>query len=502
MIDSSERLRGVRQLIDTEQYFVIHAARQTGKTTCLNELTAQLNDEGKYYALYCSLEGLQEVDEAEKGIPAVVQTLKKYIARSLLPQNGEFAKSPDYADFTNVLNIVLTDYSILLDKPIVIFFDEADCLSEDTLISFLRQLRSGYNERSRVKFVHSVALVGMRNIKDYRWKVRPDSESRHTSSPFNIVTEIFTIKNFTLEQVCELYRQHTGDTGQRFETAAVEYIYEQTQGQPWLVNAIAREVTVKLLESDCTRPVTKALVEQAIHNIIVRRDTHIDQLLEKLKEPRVRSVVEPLLLGGYIDTLTEEFSYVSDLGIIRTTPDRIEFANPIYNEVITRTLNASLQDSLMRNNKQYDMPKYFKNDCIDMSLLMSDFQQFWRENSGIWKERFTYREAAPHLILMAFLQRVVNGGGDIIREYAADTGRCDLYLRYRDKRYPLELKIRRSKKTLDEGLEQLSGYMDTLGCSEGWLVIFDQRQKRSWNEKIFQKKHSLPDEKTITVIGA
>jgi hypothetical protein len=484
------------------QYFVIHAARQSGKTTFLQELTRQLNDEGKYYVFYCTLERLQEVLEMQEGIPALVKTLISQIKDTNLPFKSEFAKDADYSDYTNVFFDVLKQYCSLLDKPLVIFFDEADSMSEETLISFLRQLRSGYNNRGQIKFVHSLALVGMRNIKDYRWKVRPDTESKHAASPFNIVTKVLSISNFTIEQVWELYLQHTSDTGQVFEKDAVEFIYEQTQGQPWLVNAIAREIVIELLDWDYTKPVTKALAEQAIHNIIIRRDTHIDQLLEKLKEPRVRSVVEPLLLGEYIDASTEEFSYVSDLGIIRKTRDKIEFSNPIYNEVITRTLNANLQDYLLRNNKEYDMPKFFKDGSIDMALLMSDFQQFWRENSGIWKERFTYQEAAPHLILMAFLQRVINGGGEIIREYAADSDRCDLYMRYKSKCYPIELKIWRGEKSLSKGLEQLARYMDTLGCREGWLVIFDQRQGLSWDEKIYQQQYPLENGQTITVIGA
>ncbi|MDR1724214.1 MAG: AAA-like domain-containing protein [Tannerella sp.] len=501
MIDSSERLRGVKRLIDMEQYFVIHAPRQSGKTTYLNELTDQINAEGKYYALYCSAETGQEVNDAEKGIPALVRTLKKYVSRSTLPLKDEFAKNPDYEDFTNILNIVITDYCVMLDKPLVMFFDEADALGEDTLISFLRQLRSGYNDRGKIKFVHSLALVGMRNIKDYKWKVRPESESRHTSSPFNIVTKVFNIKNFTIEQISELYGQHTADTGQIFEEEAIEYIAQQTQGQPWLVNAIANEVIQELLDWDYSKPVTKALAEQAVHNIILRRDTHIDQLIEKLKETPVKNVVEPLLLGKLIDVFTEDFKYTNDLGIVRDNNGIVEFANPIYNEVMTRELNANLQYNLNKN-AQLDMPNFYKDGLIDMDCLMAKFQQFWRENSGIWEGMISYKEAAPHLILMAFLQRVINGGGDIIREYAADTGRTDLYIRYKDHIYPIELKIRRDTKSLRKGLDQLSEYMDTLGCKEGTLVLFDQRKSMSWSQKIYQKKYKQPNGGMITVIGA
>jgi Holliday junction resolvase len=131
---------------------------------------------------------------------------------------------------------------------------------------------------------------------------------------------------------------------------------------------------------------------------------------------------------------------------------------------------------------------------------MQDFQQFWRENSDIWIEKFQYKEAAPHLILQAFLQRVINGGGNIIREMAAGTKRTDLCLVYGEKKYPIELKINRGEKTMKDGIEQTILYMDSFGCSEGWLVIFDRQPDISWEEKIFVKKETL-DGKTVTIIG-
>jgi Holliday junction resolvase len=115
-------------------------------------------------------------------------------------------------------------------------------------------------------------------------------------------------------------------------------------------------------------------------------------------------------------------------------------------------------------------------------------------------DRFQYREAAPHLILQAFLQRILNGGGDIIREMAAGTKRTDLCVVYEGMKYPIELKIRRSDKTLPEGIEQTMQYMDTFGCKEGWLVIFDQRPEISWDDKIYLKKETI-EGKTVTVVG-
>jgi hypothetical protein len=389
-----------------------------------------------------------------------------------------------------------------LDKPLVILFDEADCLGQGTLISFLRQLRNGYNDRSITPFVHSIALVGMRNIRDYKAMIRPESQSLGSASPFNIVTETFTLKNFTKEEITQLYRQHTDEIGQLFEDTAIELVHEQTQGQPWLVNAIAREVIVKILLSDYTKPVTAELVNRAVQNIILNRPAHIDSLLERLKEERVRKVIEPMILGeGFINQESDDFLYAKDLGLIRVDNAQIKPSNPIYAEIIIRKLSYMTQGELQNPSYPYRIPRYLTEDGhIDMDYLMHDFQQFWRENSEIWIERYEYKEAAPHLVLMAFLQRVVNGGGQIFRDMAAGSGRLDICLVYEDRKYPIELKIRYGEKYLEKGLEQIARYMDLYGCSEGWLAIFDRRVDVRWDDKIYLEKKTV-NGKTVTVVG-
>jgi hypothetical protein len=501
MVDAATRLQGVEELIGNEQYFVIHAARQSGKTTYLKDLTDRLNATGKYYALYCSLESMQNIVKPEEGIPRIVLKIKNQLRLSNIPHKTEFAKDADYSDFTNVLNMELTLFCMLLDKPLVILFDEADCLSEGTLISFLRQLRDGHNSRPYQAFPHSVALVGMRNIRDYTAKVRPDSETLGSASPFNIVTKSFTLQNFTKEDIAGLYQQHTGETGQVFEEDAIELAWEQTQGQPWLVNAIAREAIVEILQSDYTKPVTVELVNKAIQNIILRRDTHIDSLLERLKEDRVRRVIEPIIVGDiFTGRLSDDFLYVKDLGLITETRERLGPANPIYGEIIARTLSYDVQQDLLHNYKEYEMPRYLKDGRIDMDFLMRDFQQFWHANSDIWAKKLDYKEAVPHLVMMAFLQRVVNGGGQIIREIAAGSGRLDLCLIYENRKYPIELKIRYGDKYLEKGLAQTARYMDLHCCNEGWMVAFDRRTTVKWEDKLYMKKETV-DGKTVTVVG-
>ena len=163
-------------------------------------------------------------------------------------------------------------------------------------------------------------------------------------------------------------------------------------------------------------------------------------------------------------------------------------------------MSFNCQDDIAEEKPDYLIPRYLKNGRIDMDFLMKDFQQFWRENSDIWKKRFDYLEAAPHLILMAFLQRVINGGGQIHREMAAGTGRLDLCIVYENEKYPVELKLRYGPGTVVEGLEQTARYIDSYGCNEGWLLLFDRRDDAAWNDKIFMNKETI-NGITVTVVG-
>jgi len=345
MIPSAQRCRGLMDLIDQKQYFVIHAARQTGKTTLLKEFAHQINSDGRYYAVYCSLESVQGIIEPEKGIPAIIWTIRTAIEYHRYLPEKHFAADQNLKEFNMALKKSLSDFCMKLDKPAVIFFDEADCLSNGTLISFLRQLRDGYVNRDMIPFVHSVGLIGMRNIPDYKGKIREERETLGSASPFNIVTKALTLKNFTKEEVQELYVQHTEAAGQVFPQDVTDSVYHYTQGQPWLVNAVAREIVEEILESDYTKKIFPEHAEQAVETIIRRRDTHIDSLLERLKEERVRKIVEPVIVGeekGF-DFTDNDYQYVLDLGLLKNEKGVLRISNPVYADVIVRSLSSQPQ---------------------------------------------------------------------------------------------------------------------------------------------------------------
>ncbi|MDM8518869.1 AAA-like domain-containing protein [Anaerolineales bacterium HSG6] len=502
MLPAQERCQGLLELIEQKQYFIIHAARQSGKTTLLFDLAKQLNESGDYYALYCSLESADKIVDPEKGIPAIVRTLRTQIQLDSILSQFPFAENIDYDEFNIILRVSLTYFCKSLDKPLVILFDEIDCLSNGTLISFLRQLRDGYVNRGLIPFVNSVALVGLRNIRDYKARVRDDRETLGSGSPFNIASDIFTLRNFYQEEVSQLYAQHTEQTGQEFPADVVETAYHYTQGQPWLTSAIPRQIVKNLLKYNYSQPITVDHVEQAAKTIIKRRDVHIDSLLERLKEERVERFVEPVITGeiAQYTLLDDDYQYVLDLGLLREFEGRLIPSNPIYGEVMLHHLTNLYYKEMEERRYPPTAPAYLVDGRLDIKRLLTDFQQFWRENSEIWQEKYQYKEAAPHLVMNAFMMRVANAGGRISRELGSGRGRLDLCLHYGEYRYPIELKIRYGDKTYEKGKKQIAGYMDKMGCTEGWLVVFDRRKRSTWSKKIFWRTAEV-EGKIIHTVG-
>lgn len=240
LVSPLERVPEIKNLILSKSFFLLHAPRQCGKTTTIVHYVQELNKEGQVYALYCSLENVQQVEQAESGIPAIIDNMKTAFVRSRLPHSNTFAGKKNVYSYSTMLQNVITDICEILDRPLVIFFDEADCLSNHTLVSFLRQLRNGYIGRAqKIPFPVSVGLIGLKSIRDYKASVRENDDTLGTSSPFNVVSKSLTMHNFSLADIQDLYHQHTAETGQRFEENICACVMDWTDGQPWLVNAIA-----------------------------------------------------------------------------------------------------------------------------------------------------------------------------------------------------------------------------------------------------------------------
>ncbi len=499
MIPPLERfdLGDILMLMDQEKYFVLHAPRQTGKTTCMLALIEYLNTEGKYHVLYVNVEAAQAArEDVAAGMKAV---LADFISRAEDFSDDDFMDKVRHRVFKtknefSALYEVLTLWAASNSKPVVLIIDEIDSLVGDTLISVLRQIRSGYDKRPE-KFPQSIILCGVRDVRDYRIHSDKDKSVITGGSAFNIKAESLRLGDFTRNEVESLLSQHTKETGQKFSRDGIDLIWEDTLGQPWLVSALAYEVCFKLKEGrNRATDINKAMIARAKENLILRRETHLDQLADKLKEERVRSVVEPVLMGTVAasNISLDDLDYVYDLGLIRRKP-HVTISNPIYAEIIPRMLVATTQEMMSFETLWY----VNKDGSLDTNKLLEGFQEFFREHSEHWLERFSYKEAGPQLLLQAFLQRIVNSGGRIEREYGLGRMRTDLLVIWDRgngdiQKIVIELKIlyKSLEKTIALGLEQTHRYMERCGGKEGHLVIFNRSKDVSWDAKVFSEKRS------------
>ena len=487
-------------LIRQRKYFVLHAPRQTGKTSALLSLRDELNASGAFRCAYVNVEvGQSAREDVAAAMRAILSALARGTRHSLddLFVADIWPSILDDAGPNDALGETLARWAESDAKPLVLMLDEIDALIGDTLLAVLRQLRAGYPERPR-RFPQSVILCGVRDVRDYRIRSSAENAIIAGGSAFNIRAESLRLGDFSRDEVESLLAQHTEETGQAFTEEARRDVWELTQGQPWLVNALAYEACFKNKAGcDRSRSITAADIQDAREQLILRRETHLDQLTDKLQEERVRRVVEPLLSGTTAaDSIpADDLQYARDLGLVaRDGP--VAIANPIYREVIPRDLTYTTQEMSI-----YHDPAWYVNadGTLQVGKLLAAFQEFFREHSEHWVERFQYKEAGPQLLLQAFLQRIVNSGGRIEREYGLGRRRTDLLLVWPAGREPgraqkvvIECKVlhRGLEQTLREGLEQTRAYMDRCAVVEGHLVLFDRTEGKSWDDKVYRREET------------
>ncbi len=493
------RLPNLERLFRQESYFVIHAPRQTGKTTAMIALAKQITENGQYCAITLSVEvGNAFKDDIGAAELAILATWHDNIIDRLPAdlQPTDWVEGPPGQRIRANLRL----WAQNCPRPIILFIDEIDSLENEVLISILRQLRDGYNNRPK-NFPSSIGLIGMRDVRDY--KVASGGSGRlNTASPFNIKDRSLTMRDFNAAEVVELYQQHTSDTGQVFTDEAAQLAFDLTQGQPWLTNSLAKEIVEELV-TDTKVAITVEHINQAKEILIVRKDTHLDSLANRLTETRIKAIIEPMLAGLELGNVpADDIQFVIDLGLCKMIPQGgLVIANPIYREVLPRVLTITPMASLPTI-----APTWLTDDGeLDIDALLSAFIDFWRQHGEPLLGTTSYHEIAPHLVLMSFLHRVVNGDGTLEREYAIGSGRMDLCLKYKKVTLGIEVKAWRDKikDPEEQGLNQLEGYLERIKADYGWLFVFDRRKNAPpFIERLQTKTATTEKGRSVVVVRA
>ncbi len=476
----------MEDMVHGKFYFVLHAPRQSGKTTCVKALADKIAADGRYAVVFCTVDEGRTADTEAEGVESVVVALQ--LASDQLPLADRPPPEPPEAVAIARVRLYrfLKAWAQASTRPLVLFIDEIDGLQDDGLVSVLSQLRKGYAERPAA-FPQSVCIFGMRDVRDYK-VASGGSERLGTSSPFNIKRKSVTVTTFSRADIAALYAQHTAETGQAFTDAAIDRVFALTAGQPLMVNALANDVVA---EQGWRGPVDVPQIDAAKERIILQWGTHFDSLMARLREDRVRGVIEPILAGNAVTSADwEDQQYCRDLGLIGGPQGDI--ANPIYREVIARCLATKHQRAL-----RVVQGRWTRDDgSLDISGLRQAFIDFWTEHGEAFVRNESYHEVAAQLVVMGFLQRLVNGGGQVEREYAAGVKRMDILVKWpkgpatdmysaQFEQHLFELKVWYDGKAdpLQAALVQVGEYVQRVPCESVSVLVFDRRKatlRKKW----------------------
>lgn len=287
MVPAGSRLPELHRLVEERRFFVLHSARQSGKTTTVRHMAEQLRSEG-VVALHVSLESSRQTPSLADAEPRWLWDIRNTASIYLAPQEcppsaGEVGGPPG----TQLSQLIQQWAARVHPMPLVLFFDEVDNLEGEARISFLAQLRAGFDHRPR-GFASSICLVGMRDPTVAVDQVQGRRASDR-ANPFNVKSHSLSLLAFTQTEMAELYQQHTADTGQAFTPEALALAYELTNGQPHLVGTLGycltREEPVPL-----DRPIGVNDVMRARECIMVERAAHLENLSDLTRERRKRRV--------------------------------------------------------------------------------------------------------------------------------------------------------------------------------------------------------------------
>ncbi|MCD7819783.1 MAG: AAA family ATPase, partial [Lachnospiraceae bacterium] len=309
MVDLTERLEKIREMVDRGDYFTINRARQYGKTTTLLALAEYLQED--YLVIRLDFQRLSGASFADES--SFVFALSKRILLSVkginIPAEAEkqlsfFAQKKGNAETLDELFIVLNDWCGHSEKPVILMIDEVDQASDyQIFLNFLAQLRANYIERDLISTFHSVILAGVHDIKNLKRKFVSSSE-HNTNSPWNIAADYTIDMSFSTKDIsgmlCDYERDHA--TGMDIEAISQE-IRDYTSGYPFLVSRICKflDETLPGQERFLDRHAawTKEGVAKAGGAIVVEENTLFDSLIDKITlYPDLKNILYDILMNG------------------------------------------------------------------------------------------------------------------------------------------------------------------------------------------------------------
>jgi hypothetical protein len=494
MADVSKKHQRIAAMVEDGDYFIINRPRQYGKTTALHGVANALIATGEYLVFNTSFEGVGDdiFKEESAFAPGFVRLLSTN-AKTYAPQMVEWLnKAIPTVHKLDTLSTFITELVESSDKKVVLIIDEVDKSSNNQLfVSFLAMLRDKYLVRDLVKTFHSVVLAGVHDVRNMKLKLRPDEEQKY-NSPWNIAADFKVDMTLQPSEIKPMLDEYAGDKGMKMDTAAMaEDLFYYTSGYPFLVSKLC-----KIMDEDMkSKEWTEQYLEKAIRELLLDKNTNFETLIKNLENnPDLYQFINRMLVEAEYQAYSI-YDPIIDLGLmfgIFKNGRGIKIHNKIYEELIYDYMTSKAKSKLILG--EYTISKNFKlaNNALNMELVLLKFQAYMREQYS--KKDRDFLERHGRLVYLAFMKPILNRHGyDFKEAQISEERRLDVTITFYQHKYVAELKVWRGEAAHEEGLDQLSDYLDRLKLAEGYLIIFDHKETKTWasgwinhgNKKVF-----------------
>lgn len=469
---ANTKKQDIKTMVDLGRYFSIFAPRQSGKTTFFEGFCSNLEKDTSYVAILLSFQDYKNLNSQrfyqliQRDIYGQLVNRLTDVDCSRLDAMRAYLDSHNISDHTSFRELFEELNRMVKLKKIVIFIDEFDGIPIHELENFLTTLRELYQKHKKQtdKALYSVGLVGIRNIT----KLIVGGVS-----PFNIAEQV-KLPPFTLKNVRDLYAQYTDETHQPFGARAVKRVFDETSGQPWLVNRLGTILTVDI-KPETTKPITEKDVEKAIDILLYEENSHFDNITEKANQYK-ESFIDVVFNGVEYIPGDEEQSLLLTHGLIKAEGKDVRISNPIYQKRFTRTFFRDVAGKVDVSFSRYYLP----DGGLNMERVLIDFEKYIAQiGAAAFYSTNKPMEVTGKFQLTAWLYQFVSEGmGELYYESRTGLGIMDIMLIYKHKKYIIETKVKRYPGTIEEALEQLiEKYLMPERVSHGYIVIFDPKTR-------------------------
>jgi len=489
MVDISNKLEKIRELIDNEFYFNINKPRQYGKTTTLNELSNFLKEE--YLVIDISFEGIgDKVFENEEEFSKVfIELLSENIELSYEEESERLKSLAENISSIKDLSKVITNFVKESSKEVILFIDEVDKSSNNQLfLSFIGMLRNKYLARETGKdyTFKSVILAGLYDVKSLKLKLRSEEEAKY-NSPWNIAVDFNIDMSFSAKEISTMLEEYSKDNNLSMDVNSIsEKLYFFTEGYPYLVSRLCQIIDEKIIEGD-KKSWNINHVKQAVKLINEEVNTLFESIVKNLENNNeLYELTKRIILDGEqidFNPLNPTISIGITYGVFKKGDNGLQISNKIFEEIIYNYMVSKIRTSV-KNMSLYNVKSSFiqENGELNIEKVLKRFQQFMKEQYS--QKDIEFLENHGRLLFLAFIKPIINGVGFDFKEVQiSEEKRLDVVITYNNFKYIIEMKIWRGPKYHETGVKQLCDYLEIHGLDKGYLVVFNFNKNKEFKEE-------------------